>query len=245
MENYIRKFVTILEKSRNAIAFTGAGISAESGISTFRGKNGIWSKYEETLFEINYFAKNTEKAWSMLCGGFYETMLKAKPNIAHTALAHFERRGFIKAVITQNIDNLHKRAGSKTVYELHGNASSLKCINDDSKYMIKDFDLTHPPRCKKCNSILKPDFVFFGEMLPDYDMCMSLEATLKCDVMIVIGSTGTVYPAAALPFRAKENNAIIIEINPSPSVFTDKITDIFIPMTSSKAMKKLENLLIK
>jgi NAD-dependent deacetylase len=244
MEKYIKEVVTILERSKNAIAFTGAGISAESGVATFRGKNGILSKYEEKFFEINYFTKHTEKAWAMLCNGFYETMLRAEPNIAHTALAHFEQKGFIKALITQNIDNLHKMAGSKAIYELHGNAANLKCTKDGSRYLVKNFDLKAAPRCKKCNNILKPDFVFFGEMLPNYDMSMSLEASLKCDVMIVIGSTGIVYPSASFPFQAKRNNATIIEINPKPSAFTSEITDIFIPMKSAKVMEKLENLLI-
>jgi NAD-dependent deacetylase len=244
MEKYIKELVTILKRSKNAIAFTGAGVSAESGIATFRDENGIWNKYEEKLFEIDYFTEHTEKAWGVLCNEFYETMLRAKPNTAHTALAHFEHKGFIKALITQNIDNLHKKAGSKVVYELHGNAANLKCIKDDSKYLIKDFDLKTAPRCKKCNNILKPDFVFFGEILPNYDMSMSLKASLKCDVMIIIGSTGIVYPAASFPFHAKRNNAIIVEINPRPSAFTSEITDIFIPMKSVKAMEKLENLLI-
>jgi NAD-dependent deacetylase len=239
----IKNATTALKESKYAVAFTGAGISVDSGIAPFRGKNGIWNKYEEKLFEINYFSSHTKEAWKMLCDGFYEANLKAIPNAAHIALAKLEQNGIIKAVITQNIDNLHIKAGSKNVHELHGNAEKLTCINDASKYSVQDFDLKTVPCCKKCGAMLKPDFVFFGEMLPEKDMHSSIEASKKCDVMLVIGSTGVVYPAASLPFEAKRNGAVIIEINPKRSAFTTEITDIFIPMKSAKAMTQLLDLL--
>jgi NAD-dependent deacetylase len=239
----IKNAANALKESRYTIAFTGAGISVESGIAPFRGENGIWNKYEEKLFEINYFSSHTKEAWKMLCDGFYEANLKAIPNAAHIALAKLEQNGIIKAVITQNIDNLHTKAGSKNVYELHGNAEKLICINDTSKYSVQGFNLKTAPCCKKCGAMLKPDFVFFGEMLPEKDTHNSIEASKKCDVMLVIGSTGVVYPAASFPFEAKKNGAIIIEINPEPSAFTNEITDIFIPMKSAKAMAHILDLL--
>ncbi|MCA6071160.1 MAG: NAD-dependent deacylase [Endomicrobium sp.] len=239
----IEKAVEALKQSKYIVAFTGAGISAESGIAPFRGENGIWNKYEEKLFEINYFTQHTKEAWSMLCDGFYEAMFKAKPNAAHIVLAKLEKEGYIKAIITQNIDDLHEKAGSKIVYKLHGNASQLHCNNDGNNYPVADFDLTTAPRCKVCNAVLKPDFVFFGEMLPEYDMNMSIKAVSKCDIVIIIGSTGVVYPAASLPYYAKRNNAVIIEINPKPSAFTNEIADIFIPMKAGEAMQKLIDIL--
>jgi NAD-dependent deacetylase len=239
----IKNAANALKGSKYSVAFTGAGISVESGIAPFRGENGIWNKYEEKLFEINYFSSHTKEAWKMLCAGFYEANLKATPNAAHIALAKLEQNGVIKAVITQNIDNLHIKAGSKNVYELHGNAGKLTCINDASKYSVEDFDLKTAPCCKKCGAMLKPDFVFFGEMLPEKDMYNSMEASKKCDVMLIIGSTGVVYPAGSLPFEAKRNGAIIIEINPKPSAFTNEITNIFIPMKSAKAMTQILDLL--
>jgi NAD-dependent deacetylase len=235
----INNAAMVLKESKFAVAFTGAGISVESGIAPFRGENGIWNKYDEKLFEINYFSSHTKEAWEMLCDGFYEVTLKSNPNTAHIALAKLEQNGIIKAVITQNIDNLHTKAGSKNVYELHGNASKLTCLRDGSKYLVQDFDLKTTPCCKKCGAILKPDFVFFGEMLPEKDMRMPLEASSNCDVMLVIGSTGIVYPAASLPFDAKRNGAVIIEINPKPSAFTNEITDIFIPMEAVEAMMRI------
>lgn len=244
MENLIQEAAKALKNSKYAIAFTGAGISVESGIAPFRGENGIWNKYEEKLFELNYFMQHTDEAWDMLCDGFYEGTLEAKPNAAHLALAKLEKEGIIKCIITQNIDDLHTKAGSKTVYELHGNAGRLHCMYDGSRYSAADFDLKTPPKCKKCGQILKPDFVFFGELLPEYDMSMSVQASLMCDLMLVIGSTGTVFPAASLPVQAKQNGALTIEINPTPSFFTDRVTDIFIPMKAGEAMKKIESICV-
>ncbi|MDR3244254.1 MAG: NAD-dependent deacylase [Elusimicrobiota bacterium] len=239
MENII-KAAKEIKKSKSAVAFTGAGISVESGIAPFRGENGIWNKYEEKLFEINYFLAHTKEAWDMLCDGFYEGTIKAQPNDAHLVLARLEKEGKIKAVITQNIDDLHTKAGSKTIYELHGNASRLHCTKDGSKYSVFDFDLKTAPKCKKCGSMLKPDFVFFGEQLPQDDFNLSIQSSRNCDLMLIIGSTGIVYPAASLPPLAKENGAKIIEINPSPSAFTNTIADIFIPMKAGEAMKLIE-----
>lgn len=241
----IEKVSEILKRSEYAAAFTGAGISVESGIAPFRGENGIWNKYEEKLFEINYFTEHPRKAWEMLCGGFYKNTLNAKPNAAHFALAKLEQKGIIKSVITQNIDSLHEKAGSKEIYKLHGNAGTLRCLNDGSEFAADEFDFETPPECAECGALLKPDFVFFGEMLPEYDMVMSRKASLECDVMLIIGSTGTVYPAASLPVNASQNGACIIEINPSPSAFTGQITDIFIPMKAGEAMAEIEKLIIR
>ncbi|MDR2860347.1 MAG: NAD-dependent deacylase [Elusimicrobiota bacterium] len=245
MKESIVKAVETIKKSKYIVAFTGAGISVESGIAPFRGENGIWNKYEEKLFDINYFNAHKQEAWEMLCDGFYEGMSKAKPNDAHRVLAEMEKRGMLKSIITQNIDNLHTKAGSKTVYELHGNASKLICQKDAQEYDISDFDLKSAPKCKKCGALLKPNFVFFGEQLPEFDFEKSIEDSQKCDLMIIIGSTGVVYPAAGIPPSSKNHGAKIIEINPTTSTFTDSITDIFIPMKAGEAMREIEKLLIK
>ncbi|MDR3112376.1 MAG: NAD-dependent deacylase [Elusimicrobiota bacterium] len=240
MKNLVNFAVEKILNSKYCVAFTGAGISVESGILPFRGENGIWNRYEEKLFDINYFRLHPQKSWSMLCDGFYEMTLKAKPNRAHIVLSKLEKSGFLKSVITQNIDNLHRKAGSKTVYELHGNASVLCCAKDGLQYSVDDFDLKKPPRCLKCNNLLKPNFVFFGEMLPEFDMSNSVSNCRQCDVMIIIGSTGTVYPAASLPGLAKQNGSQIIEINIQPSAFTDSVTDVFISMEAGEALSLIE-----
>ncbi|MDR3048865.1 MAG: NAD-dependent deacylase [Elusimicrobiota bacterium] len=242
MQSQIEAAVQAIKKSKSIVAFTGAGISVESGIPPFRGENGIWNKYEEKLFEINYFLNHTQEAWDMLCDGFYEANVQAKPNDAHLVLARLEKERKLKAVITQNIDDLHTKAGSKTVYELHGNASRLHCVKDGSKYSVFDFDLKSAPLCKKCGSMLKPDFVFFGEQLPEDDFGSAIQASKTCQLMLVIGSTGLVYPASSLPILAKEHNADIIEINPNPSSYTNSITDIFIPMKAAQALRQISAL---
>jgi len=238
--NEINQAAEILKNSKFAAAFTGAGISVESGIPPFRGENGIWNKYEEKLFDIDYFSAHPKEAWEMLCGGFYKTTLCAKPNAAHIVLAELEKQGIVKAVITQNIDGLHYKAGSKIVYELHGCGQTLTCLFDGLKYNVEDFDLKTPPVCKKCGNFLKPDFTFFGEQLPQDAYQNSLEASYKCDAMLLIGSTGTVYPAASLPPLAKRQGAKIIEINPVPSAFTSSITDIFMPLKAGEAFEKIK-----
>jgi NAD-dependent deacetylase len=240
MQDKIKQAAEIIKRSNYAIAFTGAGISVESGIPPFRGADGIWNKYEERLFDINYFRAHPKEAWDMLCDGFYETTLKANPNDAHKVLARMEKDGKLKAIITQNIDNLHKLAGSKVVYELHGNALHLSCLKCESAFSVYGEDGKIQSKCPKCGSFLKPDFVFFGEQLPEYDFQSSIEASLNCDLMIIIGSTGTVHPAASLPPSAKRQGAKIIEINPSPSTFTDTIADIFIPLKAAQAMREIE-----
>jgi NAD-dependent deacetylase len=245
MSDIILEAVKLIEKSKYITAFTGAGISVESGIAPFRGENGIWNKYEEKLFDIDYFSAHTKETWDMLCDGFYEGTLKAKPNSAHIFLARLEKEKNLKSVITQNIDNLHQKAGSETVYELHGNAIKLTCLKDGSKYDVFDFDLKSAPLCKKCKSILKPDFVFFGEQLPQYDFNHSINDSRQCDLMIIIGSTGIVYPAASIPNFAKENGAKIIEINPQHSSYTKTISDIYIPLKAAEATDKIENILFK
>jgi NAD-dependent deacetylase len=240
IQDKIKQAADGIKRSSYIAAFTGAGISVESGIPPFRGEGGIWNKYEERLFDIHYFRAHPKEAWDMLCDGFYETTLKAKPNDAHKVLANMEKEGALKAVITQNIDNLHKLAGSKVVYELHGNALQLSCLKCESAFSVYDEEGKIQSKCPKCGSFLKPNFVFFGERLPEYDFQASIEASQNCDLMIIIGSTGTVHPAASLPPYAKRHGAKIIEINPSPSTFTDAIADIFIPLKAAQAMREIE-----
>lgn len=239
----LKEAADLIKKSKYAIAFTGAGISVESGIPPFRGENGIWNKYEEKLFDIVYFNSHKKEAWDMLCDGFYENAVRAKPNAAHFLLAELEKNGNLKSIITQNIDNLHTKAGNKTVYEVHGNIANLLCQTDGSKYSIADFDLKSAPLCRKCGAILKPDFVFFGEQLPEYDLNKSIEDCHKCDLLIIIGSTGIVYPAASMPNLAKENGAKIIEVNPQESVYSNTIADIYIKMGAADFAENIKKFL--
>ena len=226
--------------SNYCVAFTGAGISVESGIPPFRGRNGLWNKYDPKSFEIEYFLQDSARAWEIIRDIFYDLFGQVLPNTAHYALAEMEQRGLLKSIITQNIDNLHKDAGNTEVYEFHGSLKEIICLNCRQKVNVSQVDMTHlPPTCFTCGGLLKPDVVFFGEAIPEYAASRSIDAAENADCMILIGTTGTVVPANSLPPRAKARGTTIIEINPSPSEYTDRITDIFIQDNATRAMEDL------
>jgi len=225
--------------SEYAIAFTGAGISVESGVPPFRGEEGIWNKYDPKTLELDFFHTHPKESWSVIRELFYEFFGNAKANKAHTTLAKLEQENIIKCVITQNIDNLHQQAGSKEVHEFHGNSQQLVCTQCRNYYSINDIDFENlPPYCK-CSGLIKPDFIFFGEGIPMDAYQKSMEAASKSDVVIVIGSTGEVMPAAQIPYVAKQNGATIIEVNPGKSNFTNQITDIHLQGKAGEIMHKV------
>lgn len=239
MTENLQKAIDLIIASRYTMVYTGAGISVESGIPPFRGENGLWNKYDPTILELSYFNLYPDKSWKVIKEIFYNFFGEAKPNEAHLALAELERIGIVKALVTQNIDNLHYEAGSKEVYEFHGNSRMLICTTCNKKCIAAEMDLNDIPLCNDCHGILKPDFIFFGEGIPEEAYRKSVEAARKADVVLVIGSTGEVYPAATIPQYAKDSGAKIVEINPQKSLFTDSITDIFLPGRATEIMKKL------
>lgn len=241
----IEEAAKLIARSKFLIAFTGAGISAESGIPTFRGKNGLWNKYRpEELATPEAFARNPELVWE-----FYRWRMrlisKAKPNRAHLALAELERMGILKTVITQNVDDLHREAGNKNIIELHGNIFRVKCTRCDYRENLKesgrlekflgDKDL---PKCPKCSSLLRPDVVWFGEALPEGALSKAFNLARKSDVCLVIGTSGQVFPAAYIPYIVKDNGGYVIEVNPSESGITP-IADIFIRGKAGEVMDEL------
>ena len=241
METELQKAIDLVIESKYAIVYTGAGISVESGIPPFRGEHGLWSKYDPKVLDLSYFYSYPRDSWKVIKEIFYDFFGDAKPNNAHLAISELEKLGLVKAVITQNIDNLHYEAGSKEVYEFHGNSRMLVCTQCDEKYIASAIDLSDVPLCNSCHAVLKPDFIFFGEAIPEEAYRKSVEAAQKADLVIVIGSTGEVYPAASIPPYAKETGAKVIEVNLEKSLFTDSITDIFI---KGKAAEVMNNLLI-
>ena len=234
------KALSVLQNAKHITAFTGAGISIESGIPPFRGENGIWNKYDPKIFDLQYFIENPKEDWELIYKVFYKTIIEAEPNPAHFALANLEQKGKLKAIITQNIDNLHQKAGSRTVYEFHGNTRDVVCLDCGKKYSVASLDMSNlPPRCE-CGGLLKPDFVFFGESIPQDVLEASLNETQVADVFLVVGTTGVIYPAGEIPRLAKRNGATIIEINIEPSEYTGSITDVFIEEKASVALKWLD-----
>lgn len=239
-EKNIEKAVEILKKAKHVTAFTGAGISVESGIPSYRGEGGLWKKYDTKALEISRFYDSPLESWKTIRKIFYEYFGKSAPNPAHKALAKMEEKGILKAIITQNIDNLHYEAGNKTVYEFHGNSKVLLCTQCGEKYHAKDFNLEElPPKCKKCNGLLKPDFIFFGEGIPKDAYRNSFAEADKADVFILIGVSGLVIPAALIPKEAKRKGAKIIEINPEISDYTHTITDVFLKEKAVKTMTQI------
>ncbi|WP_295156179.1 NAD-dependent deacylase [uncultured Brachyspira sp.] len=233
-----------IKESKYAVAFTGAGISVESGVPPFRGENGLWEKHGSQFAEISYFVKHPKESWGSLKKVFYDPITDVKPNKAHIVLANLEKMGIMRSIITQNIDNLHQDAGSKIVYELHGTAKYAVCMKCKSRYKInKDILDMNPPSCEKCGSVLKPDFVFFGEQLPALDFNSSIEDSQKSDLFIIIGTGGEVMPAAQIPHLAKRANAKIMEINPEPSSFTNYIVDIYVQEKAGIAFTEIEKYL--
>ena len=232
--------VDLLKKSAYTTAFTGAGISVESGIPPFRGPEGLWSRYDPVILDINYFQQHPEKSWSVIKEIFYDFFGKARPNTAHKVLAHMEKEGMLKNIITQNIDNLHQEAGSREVIEFHGTSHSLVCMKCHKPFKIEDISLdTVPVRCDVCGGLIKPDFIFFGEGIPPRAYEKSLEAAQKADVFLIIGTTGEIMPASQIPILAKENGASLIEINTEPSNYTPTVTDIFLQGKATEVLTQL------
>jgi NAD-dependent deacetylase len=236
----IQQAVELIKKSNFTTAFTGAGISVESGIPPFRGTNGLWTKYDPASLDLEHFLSDPEKAWIIIKEIFYDFLGKAKPNLAHLTLARMEKERLLGRTITQNIDNLHQEAGSQMVFEFHGNSKTLVCLHCHATYPIDTVSLDHlPPTCRQCGGLLKPDFVFFGESIPTLPLTAAYESASISDVYLIIGTTGEVMPANQFPLMAKENGATIIEVNPQESHYTRQITDLFLKGKATEVMGKI------
>ena len=235
----VKKAAELISNAQKIVAFTGAGISVESGILTFRGENGLWAKFDPSFLELSFFYSNPKESWKLIKDIFYEYFGKAKPNEAHIFLAKLEDMGKLIGVITQNIDNLHQEAGSKKVVEYHGNSKYLVCVKCGKRYDFSSKRIEKiPPVCEKCGGVLKPDFIFFGEGIP-LDAISETERLLKeGDLLIVIGTTGEVYPAGLIPVEAKRMGKKVIEINPENSKITP-FADVFLKMKATEAAKSL------
>ncbi len=241
-----KKAAELIKSAKRVCAFTGAGISVESGIPPFRGEGGLWNKYDPKFIEIDYFHEHNKDSWVLIKEIFYDFFGQARPNTAHQALATLESEGLVQTVITQNIDNLHQEAGSKNVLEFHGTASRLLCLDCHKTFTTDEIDLkTLPPKCPNCHvGRLKPDFIFFGEGIPEPAGSLSFKEAEISDVFIVVGTTGEVMPACMIPAAASRNGAKVIEINTSPSRFTDGVTDIFLQGAATVVMNELLDNLI-
>jgi NAD-dependent deacetylase len=212
-----------LRDARRVVALTGAGISAESGVPTFRdAQSGLWAQYRpEELATPEAFERHPQLVWNWYAWR-RSLVAKAGPNAGHYALAELERRAPAFTLITQNVDGLHRRAGSRRVLELHGNLFRTKCFAEGIVVDNWSDTGTVPPCCPRCGAWLRPDVVWFGEMLPAAVLREAEEATAQCDVFLSVGTSTLVYPAAGLPFAALSGGATVVEINPRPTPLSEQ-----------------------
>lgn len=218
-----------LRNARCAMAFTGAGISVESGIPPFRGPGGVWSKYDPGKFEKAYFKRHPEEVWPLLKEIFFDMLGTAKPNPAHKALVDLENAGKLHGIVTQNIDGLHQAAGSEIVHEYHGSTRRMQCMSCRTFFDTPTISLEKlPPTCPACGGLLKPDFVFFGEGIPSDVHHASTELAKQADVCLIIGTGGTVQPAGRIPYIVKNRGGTLIEINLHDTDYSYQTSDYFL-----------------
>ncbi len=246
MEAQINKIADLITASRRIVVFTGAGISTESGIPDFRGPQGLWTKVDPDDFTIDKFLRSEEtrrRLWQNLKEG--GLMSDASPNAAHLALVELEKMGKLISLVTQNVDNLHQKAGNspELIRELHGNMQMLICLHCGRRYPVtivreKFADSESVPACEVCMGILKPDVVFFGEALPQDVLSRAMMEANQCEIMLVIGSSLVVYPAAYVPVQAKQAGAKMIIVNRGPTE-QDHLADIRIDAAAGEVMTSI------
>lgn len=211
----------LLAKAQRVTVLTGAGVSAESGVPTFReAQTGFWARFQpEDLATPTAFRRNPKLVWDWYAWR-RELVAAAEPNPAHLALVEMEKRVPQFTLITQNVDGLHQRAGSREVIELHGNITRTKCFEEDTVVASWPDTGDVPPKCPRCGGLLRPDVVWFEEALPAVALSLAFEKSAGCDVFFSVGTSTVVYPAADLPFHSKASGAAVVEINPNATPLT-------------------------
>jgi NAD-dependent deacetylase len=240
MDLNIKKASKDILKANRIAALTGAGISVESGIPPFRGKGGLWESFDPMKYaHIDAFLNHPEEVWEVLLKRMKGIMDSAKPNEAHLGLAQLEKWGYLQTVITQNVDGLHQMAGNTDVIEFHGTFARNYCMDCHKNYYMSDITLDQlPPKCT-CGGIIRPDCVFFGEQIPHDNILRSFEISSQCDIMLVIGTSAIVQPAAIIPDSARQSGAKVIEINPEPTPLTGRVSNYILLGPAGQVMSQL------
>ena len=235
MDAIYKEVAELLVKQGPCVALTGAGISAESGIPTFRSKGGLWDKYDPMVYaSAEVFRQDPSKYW-IIRGEFIRNYGSYQPNPGHFALADLEKMGILGHVITQNIDGLHKKAGSHMVSEIHGSLREIYCLSCGKEYLAPHVPEGDPPYCE-CGGVLKPNTVLFGEQLPRETLEAAYQESSTSKIMLVIGTSAMVQPAASLPSLAKQNGAVVIEVNPEKAFAT---ADYYIAEKAGTALARI------
>ncbi|MEP6870331.1 MAG: NAD-dependent deacylase [Anaerolineaceae bacterium] len=249
LDSSIRAAAALLKRSHHAVALSGAGLSAESGIPTYRGANGLWTKFgEPTIDGWEMFCSDPREWWELALERregteFGRAIEVAEPNQGHVAMADLEAMGRLAHVVTQNIDNLHQLAGSRSVTEIHGNRAKVRCMNCGIRRLLVNTELGRlPPLCLDCGGVLKNDTVMFGEPIPDDALRECYKQSALADIFLAVGTSAVVYPAADLPVMAKRRGAPLIEVNPHETALSD-IADVIVRASAGVALPAIVELL--
>lgn len=227
-EHAVERAARVMARARKVVVFTGAGVSRESGIPTFRDPDeGVWARYDPVqMATLEGYLRDPAFVWA-----WYEHRFRAaaaaEPNPGHRAIADLEQLLPKVTVVTQNIDGLHQRAGSTDVIELHGSMHRFSCLHRrHGGFSVDDVAGQHerPPRCPECGDVIRPDVVWFGEALPADELRRAQLLSATCDAMLVVGTSAVVFPAAALPLRAVEAGAVVVDVNPEPSALRSRVS---------------------
>ena len=243
----VRQAAELLSSARKGVALTGAGVSAESGIPTFRGAGGLWKQYDPVkVASIEYFMADPSAYWKV-SKDRGRVALAARPNPGHHALAALEAAGHLAAVVTQNTDGLHQESGSRHVIEIHGSGRTVQCLDCGNREPRADvqarLDVEMPPRCKVCGgTFLKPTVVLFGEPMPQAAVAEAFALAREADVVLVVGSSLAVYPAADIPLVALRSGARMIVINAEPTPF-DELAEVVINGRSGEVLPEIVSLI--
>lgn len=247
MENEILSLIDeaarLIKKSKYVVAFTGAGMSVDSGLPLYNH----WNNFDPHILDINYFRQNPAEVWQEFKKSFLTIYPQAKPNRAHLLLKEMQDQRLIRGIISVNIDDLHQKAGSTNVHNVCGQINGSVCQNCAHKFNIQEISFEHlPPTCSECGGILKPDILFWGDLVPDPEYKLGMKEANRAKLMIIIGTSGTIMPAGVIPMFAKYRRHVsIIEINIQPTVYTSQITDIFIPLPAAEALSLLKQHLLE
>jgi len=217
----IRRAAELMLAARYVVALTGAGMSAESNIRPFRGPDGVWTEYGEPPMDgYQRFLADPKREWERMVNregyvrGMFEAFESAYPNPGHYAMAEMEKLGVLKFVITQNVDNLHRAAGTRGIAEIHGNFRLVRCIDCGARYAQEEIPLDKlPPECPSCGGIIKNDGVYFGEPIPADTLRVCDHEVSRCDCMLLVGTSGFVYPAAGFPYSVKQRGGTLLEVD--------------------------------
>ncbi len=243
LEGAVQEAARLIQAANHVVALVGAGLSVESGIPPFRGPGGLWTKYgEPDMRGYERFLEDPKEWWEqrMSRTGSYQELVdalsQAKPNAGHEALKEMEELGYLKHIITQNIDNLHQEAGSRAITEIHGNRTKLRCVGCNRRWPLDEFPIEElPPKCPDCGGMVKSDTVMFGEPIPRDALEACIQQAQVCDCMLLIGTSAQVYPAAGFPLDVKRAGGRLIEVNPNETPLTD-IADVVLRAPSGESL---------